>query len=100
MSASDHLGRQFLFHGTDAKLNVGDTLKEGSWATTRALTAGLYGERVYVVGKGKSAPKKLSLKRKERNVTSKGDLQVIKEIDNPHWTGECGRPNCDFSEHN
>ena len=100
MAASDHLNNsQFWFHGTDAALNPGDTLKEGSWASTRALTAGLYGDRVYIVGHDSDAPKKYSLKRKEKNITSKGDLKVIKEIGNPHWTGECGRKDCDFSEH-
>ena len=97
MSASDNLSKQ-LFHGTDAVLKPGDKLSKGSWATTRGLTAGLYGDRVYLVGKG-PAPENIDYKQDERNVVTGGHMRVIKEIDNPHWTGECGRPNCDFSEH-
>jgi hypothetical protein len=98
MAAEDNLSK-VLFHGTDASLSFGQSLNEGSWASTRALTAGLYGNNVYIVGHSNKAPKSYDLKAEEENVTSKGDLKVIKKINNPHWTGECGRKNCDFSEH-
>ena len=87
-----------LFHGTDADLKPGDKLSKGSWVTTRGLTAGLYGNRVYIVGKG-PVPEAVDYKQGERNVTTGGHMKVVAEVNNPHWTGECGRPNCDFSEH-
>jgi len=87
-----------LFHGTDASLKPGDKLSKGSWATTRGLTAGLYGDRVYLVGKG-PVPKKIDYKQDENNIVTGGHIRVIKEVNNPHLTGECGRSNCDFSEH-
>lgn len=103
MTAAENLsGQQFgpLFHGTDADIPIGAEIS--GWATTSPLTAGLYGNRVYKVdvqGANHDSPVDYSVEERNYTSDSHGPFIAVGEIGNPHQTGECGRPNCDFDDH-
>lgn len=85
-----------LFHGSDHRFRDGDIIepREGiAWATKSRNVAGSVGSYVFRV-------KHLSQGILEDAVTDVLGFTVITEVGNPHTTGECGRQDCDYSDHN